>query len=104
MGLVRFGTGLMKNPHPDKKFFTFLKKFLNGQAKDLSLSGSTESVCSQSWAVCLGFFHKIFRRRACGSRKPKSGRNQDAVATAPFDARLKTGQTAISQRMSGENS
>jgi len=39
MDLVRFGTGLMKNPHPDKKFFHFFEKILNGQAEDLSLSG-----------------------------------------------------------------
>jgi len=29
----------MKNPHPDKEFFHFFEKILNGQAEDLSLSG-----------------------------------------------------------------
>ena len=60
MGLVRFGTGLMKNPHPDKKFFHFFEKILNGQAEDLSLSSSTESVCSEYRAVCLEFFRGNF--------------------------------------------
>jgi len=60
MDLVRFGTGLIKNPHPDKKFFHFFEKILNGQAEDLSLSSSTESVCSEYRAVCLEFFHGNF--------------------------------------------
>jgi len=50
----------MKNPHPDKKFFHFFEKILNGQAEDLSLSSSTESVCSEYRAVCLEFFHGNF--------------------------------------------
>jgi hypothetical protein len=42
--LVWLGLGnrLMKNPHPDKNFFQFLEKILNGQAEDLSLSGSAD--------------------------------------------------------------
>jgi hypothetical protein len=75
MGLVRFGTGLMKNPHPDKEFFHFFEKILNGQAEDLSLSGSTESLCSQYRAVCLEFFREIFPGNRCGKPNP----NQDAV-------------------------
>jgi hypothetical protein len=92
MDLVRFGTGLMKNPHPDKKFFHFFEKILNGQAEDLSLSGYTESVCSQYRAVCLEFFHEIFRGAVEAEAEPQSG--------CSCDSWLTTDQTAISDRMS----
>src|SRR2546421_12047835 len=82
----------MKNPHPDKKFFHFFEKILNGQAKDLSLSSSTESVCSQYRAACLEFFHEIFGEVYLEQWKPKVNPNQDAVASSSIGGQLTTAQ------------
>jgi hypothetical protein len=90
MGLVRFGTGLMKNPHPDKEFFHFFEKILNGQAKDLSLSGSTESLCSQYRAVCLEFFRRILRGPSSGRWKAKPSPKQDTVVPSSDRGELAT--------------
>ena len=80
----------MKNPHPDKKFFHFFEKILNGQAEDLSLSSSTESVCSEYRAVCLEFFHGN-SLGGWGAKRP----NQDVLASDLL-GQLTTGQAAIS--------
>ena len=103
MGLVRFGTGLMKNPHPDKKFFHFFEKILNGQAKDLSLSGYTESVCSQYRAVCLEFFHENFSGGCRGAVQAEVKSESGSCCDSSNDGRLTTDQTAISNRMSRKN-
>src|SRR5438477_6055416 len=86
IGLVRFGTRLMKNPHTDKNFFHFFEKNLNGQAKDLSLSGSTESVCSEYRAVCLEIFHGFFRGGTYGGLEAGIKPERGCLVAGPFMA------------------
>jgi len=57
----------MKNPPPDKRFFHFFEKILNGQAEDLSQCGS---VCSHSRALCQKNF-QVNRRRAEKMPEPR---------------------------------